>query len=105
MGLEQRLSSEQRINDRIPVFYRTRGIGPDEQLMPLVIVDLSAKGLMARCEGDFAAEAPIQVSLPMIGTRPARIRWSLGGRIGCEFDTPIGIEDYFEMLNGLVRMK
>jgi hypothetical protein len=105
MGLKRLGFNELRTDERIPVFYRTRGIGPGDQLMPLVIVNLSAKGLMARCRAELPAEASVQVSLPMIGTRSAKVRWSLGGRIGCEFDKPIEIEAYFEMLTALVHMK
>ena len=33
----------------------------------------------------------------------AEVRWSLGGRIGCELDRPIGMAEYYELLAALLR--
>ena len=93
--------AEQRAGERVPVFHRTRMLGPDGQALSLVIVDLSQKGLMARCDQDLAREARIQVNLPGIGMCYAVVRWSLGGRIGCELEEQIAIEDYHAALSAL----
>ncbi|WCM28821.1 PilZ domain-containing protein [Sphingomonas sp. QA11] len=102
MGLESHPFQEKRVDERIPVFHRTRATGPDGQALSLVIVDLSANGLMARCDAQLAPGEWLQIMLPLIGTCRARLRWSLGGRIGCEFDQPIGPEQYGELLAMLV---
>jgi len=31
------------------------------------------------------------------------VRWSLGGRIGCELDRPIGMAEYYELLAALLK--
>ncbi len=93
--------AEQRARDRVSVFHRTRMVGPDGQALSLVIVDLSQKGLMARCDQDIAREARIQVNIPGIGMCHAVVRWSLGGRIGCELEEQIAIEDYHAALSAL----
>ena len=79
----------------------TEYFGPDGQALSLVIVDLSQKGLMARCDQDLAREARIQVNLPGIGMCYAVVRWSLGGRIGCELEEHIELEDYHAALSAL----
>jgi hypothetical protein len=92
MGRERHDYSDKRAHKRVPVFHRTRGAGADGQPLSLVIVDLSAGGLMARCDHRLSTGERLQVYLPGIGTRSALVCWSLGGRIGCEFDAPINIE-------------
>lgn len=103
MVLERHSFHEKRIDDRIPVFHRTRAMGPDGQPLSLVIVDLSASGLMARCEAKLEAGSRLQVMFPAIGMCSAKVSWSLGGRIGCELDHPIGLESYYEVLTTLAR--
>ena len=103
MQLGSNRFSEKRIDERIPVFHRTRAVGPGGQPLSLVIVDLSASGLMARCDYKLPAGAPIQITLPAIGVHSAMVRWSLGGRMGCELDEPISLENYYELLTALTR--
>ena len=91
MGLEQHGFVEQRAHKRVPVFHRTRAAGADGQLLPLIIVDLSTHGLMARCEQRLSAGERLRVDLPGVGARSAVVCWSMGGRIGCEFDAPINL--------------
>lgn len=102
MGLESHYFQEKRADLRIPVFHRTRATGADGQALSLVIVDLSANGLMARCGVPLVPGESLEIMLPLIGTCRSRLRWSLGGRIGCEFDQPIGPEQYGELLAMLV---
>ena len=92
MGRERHDFSDKRAHKRVPVFHRTRGTGADGQPLSLVIVDLSASGLMARCDHRLSTGERLQVHLPGVGTRSALVCWSLGGRIGCEFDALINIE-------------
>jgi hypothetical protein len=93
--------AEQRAGERVSVFHRTRTLGPDGRALSLVIVDLSQKGLMARCDQYLDREARIQVNIPGIGMCFAVVRWSLGGRIGCELEEHIEIDDYHAALSAL----
>jgi hypothetical protein len=88
---------------RDEVMHRTRGTGPDGAAMKLVIVNISASGLMARCETAPEVGAVIGVQLPILGVLPATVRWVLGGRIGCEFQSAIPMSDYYGMLSTLLR--
>ena len=43
------------------------------------------------------------MSLPVVGTVNAEVRWSLGGRTGCELDAMIGLAPYYEVLTAMVK--
>jgi len=92
MELERHDFIDKRTHTRVPVFHRTRAAGADGQPLSLVVVDLSASGLMARCDHRLSAGERLWVDLPGVGTRSAMVCWSLGGRIGCEFEAPINLE-------------
>ena len=92
MALEQHDFIEQRAHKRVPVFHRTRAAGADGQPLSLIIVDLSTNGLMARCDQGLSTGERLKVDLPGVGARAAVVCWSMGGRIGCEFDAPINLE-------------
>ena len=85
--------------------YRARPYWPDAQQVSLLIVNLSALGLMARAEVPYREGDRLRVTLPVVGVVVAEIRWALGGRIGCELDQPIDLADYYEVLAVMVRGK
>ena len=88
---------------RDEVMHRTRGIAADGVATKLVIVNISATGLMARCELAPDVGAIIGVDLPILGRLPATVRWVLGGRVGFEFDHAIPLAQYYGMLSILLR--
>lgn len=94
---------DDRTIGRDEVHYRARAIGPDARPIALVIVNISALGLMARCEGAFGEGDRVHITLPVIGVIGAQIRWSLGGRIGCELDRMIELADYYELLAAMLK--
>lgn len=66
--------------------------------LPMLVVNLSPSGMMARCEVPLAPGDRLRVALPGAGTRVAAVRWALGGRIGCAFEEPIGLAEYVTAL-------
>lgn len=82
-----------RTDQRYDVFYRTRVTDAAGTRVALVVVNISAGGLMARCEGAFQPGDRLVLVLPVVGCIPARIRWALSGRVGCRFDAAILPED------------
>lgn len=94
---------DERSIGRDEVHYRTRAVGPDGRLLSIVIVNISAMGLMARCDGVFAEGERIGITLPVLGAVNAQIRWSLGGRIGCELDRMIELADYYALLAAMLK--
>ncbi|MGY2732343.1 PilZ domain-containing protein [Sphingomonas sp. UYP23] len=103
-ALEMR-TAESRALVRDEVHYRARAFGPDARQLLLLIVNLSAAGLMARLDMSYAVGDRLRVTLPVVGVVVAEIRWSLGGRIGCELDAPIPLPEYYELLAVLLKEK
>ncbi|OYX39880.1 MAG: pilus assembly protein PilZ [Sphingomonas sp. 32-62-10] len=96
---------DDRTVGRDEVHFRAKAFGPDAKPMVLVIVNMSAMGLMARCDCAYQPGDRITISLPIVGAIVAHIRWSLGGRIGCELDRTIDLADYYELLAAMLRQR
>ena len=95
--------TESRGEHRDEVHHRTRAIGADGRGHTLLLVNISARGLMARCEAPFAVGDRIQVRMPVVGPVDAEVRWALGGRIGCQLDATIPLASYYAVLAEMVR--
>lgn len=94
---------DERLIARDEVHFRARGFGPDAQPLSLLIVNISALGLMARTEGSFQTGDRIRIVMPVVGVIAADVRWALGGRIGCQLDQPIALSDYYELLATMLK--
>lgn len=103
MASSARDTVEGRSEPRDEVHHRARAIGPDGRPLDLLVVNISAGGLMARCDGGCAVGDAIRVHLPVTGAVAAEIRWSLGGRIGCQLDRAIPLATYYALLAALGR--
>jgi hypothetical protein len=88
---------------RDEVMHRTHALDGDGRTIKLVLVNMSANGLMARCEGEQSAGDRLRIRLPILGYVDAIIRWSLGGRIGCELERTIPLAEYYTMLTVMTR--
>lgn len=95
--------SDDRSVARDEVHFRVRAFGPDARQLPLLVVNISPHGLMARCDSCFETGDRIRVTLPVVGVQVAEVRWALGGRIGCQFETAIDLASYYELLTALVK--
>ncbi len=96
-------SNERRDLPRDEVHYRARATGGDGRPLSLLVVNLSAQGLMARTDNDRPEGERLRITLPVVGMVWAEVRWSLGGRIGVELDRPIGMADYYDLLTAMVQ--
>ena len=85
-GLGNLAYAEGRREDRDEVHYRVKALGPDNRPLGLLIVNISPHGMMARCETCFEVGDRIRMTLPVVGVVGGEVRWSLGGRIGCQFN-------------------
>ncbi len=97
--------ADNRVVTRDEVHYRARAYGPDARAVSLLIVNMSALGLMARCDLDIPEGSRLHVTLPVVGVIVAQVRWSLGGRLGCELDHPIDLAEYYELLSVLLKAR
>jgi len=102
-GYGRQAARDERLVARDEVHHRTRGFGPDAQPLDLLIVNISALGLMARCDTAFQPGDRIRLTLPTIGVVAAEVRWALGGRVGCQLDQPIARSDYYDLLAAMVK--
>ncbi|OYY88978.1 MAG: pilus assembly protein PilZ [Sphingomonas sp. 28-66-16] len=96
---------DDRATGRDEVHFRARAFGPDASPLSITIVNMSAMGLMARCEVDLLPGDRITIRVPVVGIISAEIRWSLGGRIGCELDRTIDLADYYELLAVMLKAR
>lgn len=95
--------ADDRAVDRDAVHHRTRAATLDGRPLPLLIVNISPHGMMARCESVVTSGTRIRVILPLVGPVVGEVRWALGGRIGCQFDKAIALAGYYELLAVLVK--
>ncbi len=103
MGVNSALATDRRDAPREEVFYRTRVARSGGRNVPLQIVNISAGGLMARSDDSFEVGETLRVRLPVVGEIGAQVRWSLGGRVGCQFDRMIDLMPYLELLGVLAK--
>ncbi len=94
---------DERLVERDEVHYRTRGFGPAAQPLTLLVVNISALGLMARCDAALETGDRMRITLPVVGVVVAEVRWCLGGRLGCQLDQPIPLSDYYDLLAVMVK--
>lgn len=105
VGIGNLASADVRREDRDEVHYRARAFGSDARQHTVLIVNISPHGMMGRCDSCFETGERIKLQLPNVGTVAATVRWSLGGRLGAEFDTPIALAAYYELVATLLRGK
>ena len=93
-----RRDEQDRAEPRDQVYHRSRATLADQRTVSVTIVNLSPHGLMARVETDIAVGETLKVRLPIVGVVDAVVRWSLGGRIGCQLARPIDLRQYAPLL-------
>jgi hypothetical protein len=95
--------ADERLVDREEVHFRARASGPGGRQLRFLVVNISAHGLMARCDDPLAAGDQIRVQLPVLGTVFGEVRWALGGRAGVQFERMIELAPYYALLTALVK--
>ncbi len=63
------------------------------------IINISARGLMCRCDDMLLAGEPVSIWLPILKDHPAEVRWVEDNRVGMEFYEPIAPKIYDAMLS------
>ncbi|WEK41684.1 MAG: PilZ domain-containing protein [Candidatus Sphingomonas colombiensis] len=97
------ISFDARGELRDEVYHRTSATRADGPALSLLIVNISPSGLMARSTEVLEPGTTLSLMLPAIGQIGAEVRWSLGGRLGCQLARTIPPSLYYEMLAGLSR--
>lgn len=94
---------EERAEPRDEVYRRVRVTRADRHAATVLAVNLSPGGIMLRSDAPFQNGESIEVLLPGVGEQRAIVRWALGGRIGCQFATPVARSDYGVLLAAMRR--
>jgi hypothetical protein len=89
---------ESRRAPRDTVSFRASVTGAEGMTGRVFMVDLSPFGFMARGALPVVAGDVVTLRLPHVGERSAIVRWSLGGRMGGEFEEEIPAHGYARML-------
>lgn len=89
---------ESRRAPRDVVSFRAPLDGPSGARETALVVDISPYGFMSRTSAALQPGDLIALKLPVVGMTPARVVWSLGGRVGGEFIAPINDTLYPKML-------
>jgi hypothetical protein len=103
ISLGSALATDRREAPREDVFYRTRAMSQERGPVVIHVVDISAGGCMARTEAEITPGERLRIRLPTVGEVGAQVRWSLGGRIGCQFDRMIELAPYLQLLGALAK--
>lgn len=90
--------TDDRAEPRDEVHHRSRATLSDQRTLPVLIVNLSAHGLMIRSDAEVGVGEWMRIPLPVVGDVRATVRWALGGRIGCLLETPIPANRYHAVL-------
>ena len=85
-GLRDR--EAERYSVSLPVRLKSEGV----RVMTVALGDISTAGLMARTDESIPLGSTVSIELPAIGTVQARVRWTVGGRVGVRFAAPIDID-------------
>ncbi|MFD1612053.1 PilZ domain-containing protein [Sphingomonas tabacisoli] len=101
--LAAQVQPDRRQSERDEVFYRTRATAAGRGSFAVQVVNISANGFMIRADIDVAIGDSIMIRLPVVGEIRAEVRWSLGGRVGCQFVRMIGLAPYLELLAALLK--
>lgn len=89
MAVGPALAQDGRVEPRDETLHRTVAMDDASCAQRIVIVNLSPHGFMARTQHDLAPGHRLTLDLPLAGHFTAEVRWSLGGRIGCQLDREI----------------
>lgn len=84
--------------DRDETHYRSRALCARRTPVRPLIVNISPRGFMARTDFEPAVGDVMTVTLPIVGPVEAVVRWTLGGRLGCEFEPMLPIATYADIL-------
>ncbi|NJR77309.1 PilZ domain-containing protein [Sphingomonas corticis] len=98
MALRHAPWQEDRATPRDETWRRVRVADAQGARLPVLVVNLSPHGAMARVDEPVATGDRLLIDLPVVGPRAAEVRWSLGGRIGCRFEVAIPAEEYPRVL-------
>lgn len=90
--------ANERREVREEVDHRTVATTSDGRTLPVLVVNISPSGLMVRCGQPVDPGAMLTFRLPGLDPLIGEVRWTLGGRVGCQFTRPIPPNTFYATL-------
>lgn len=90
-ALETYEGYQQRGAQRCEVLIHTQ-LRVDGKVYPFEVLNISTNGFSGSSTLGFLMGAIVEIELAGLGFVPAHIRWSLAGRIGVQFVTPLTLD-------------
>lgn len=75
--------------------------GPTLAPTPAMIINISPHGCLIRCDEMVPMGEHLTLDFPVLGAMRGLVIWSLGIRMGIEFETPIDLETYLALLDAM----
>lgn len=72
----------------VPVRLKPEGV----RVITVALRDISTTGLMARTSQSIPLGGYVDIELPAVGDVQARVRWTVGERVGVRFAHPIDVD-------------
>lgn len=88
---------------RVTITYRTVIAPIGEAPRHATALNISRFGVLMSCTQPPMPGARLTVRLPFAGDVEGAAVWSMGERVGCQFDTPFAHEDYALILAAMPR--
>jgi len=83
------IQSDRRSSERHVLKLRVPGSTPSQSAAVVLIHDLSQTGLLIETPGSLEVGSDLEIDLPEMGLRQARVLWNSGHYFGCQFHVPI----------------
>lgn len=87
-GAELREREAERYRVSVAVRLKSEGV----RVVTVALGDISTAGLMARTDEPIPLGSTVSIDLPAVGPVQARVRWTVGGRVGVRFAAPIDVD-------------
>lgn len=84
---ELKARNAERYSVLVPVTLRPEGF----RMLTVFVGDISATGFMAHSDEPITLGAYVSIDLPGLGPTHARVRWTVGNRVGARFVEPIDV--------------
>lgn len=97
------IEAERRSTERFDVYLKTALFENGALAEPVILVNLSETGCLARSAARHRINGHVAIYLPGLGQIPSITRWSGNGMLGCEFEQPIARDHFILLLDVIMK--
>ena len=92
---------EKRLSPRAECFARLVVTMPDMLNHMVTAVNISTDGIRFSGQRPLQTNDMVHIKLPVVGSRQARVIWSMGGHCGAQFVRAIEVDEYLPLMRAL----